>query len=175
MEQWDLFTKDRIRTGTVISKGESVPEGYFRMVVHVSIFNDKNQMLIQKRNSHKKLWPGLWDVSVGGSAITGESSSKAAARETFEELGIRLDEEYLRPAFTINFNQGFDDCYLVEKNIDIEDVVIKEDEVSDVRWATKEEILKMIDNGEFIDYHKSKIELMFFMRDHGGTHRSDKK
>ena len=42
-------------------------------------------------------------------------------------------------------------------------------------WATKEEILEMIDNGEFIDYHKSKIELMFFMRDHGGTHRSDKK
>ena len=175
MEQWDLHTKDRTRTGKTIDKGESVPKGYFRMVVHVSIFNDRNQMLIQKRNSHKKLWPGLWDVSVGGSVITGESSSQAAARETFEELGISLDEKDLRAAFTINFNEGFDDCYLVEKNISIEDVVIKEDEVSDVRWVSKEEILNMIDNGEFIDYHKSKIELMFFMRDHGGTHRSDKK
>ena len=55
MEQWDLFTKDRIRTGTVISKGESVPEGYFRMVVHVSIFNDKNQMLIQKIEKKERL------------------------------------------------------------------------------------------------------------------------
>mgnify|MGYP000511669509 CR=1 FL=1 len=116
--------------------------------VNALIFNDKNQMLIQKRNSHKKLWPGLWDVSVGGSVITGESSSQAAARETFEELGISLDEKDLRAAFTINFNEGFDDCYLVEKNISIEDVVIKEDEVSDVRWATKEEILNILSKTE---------------------------
>ena len=49
-----------------------------------------------------------------------------------------------------------------------------ETEKKEALIEAKEEILKMIDNGEFIDYHKSKIELMFFMRDHGGTHRSDK-
>ena len=79
MEKWDLYTKDRIRTGNTINKNEEVPEGFYRTVVHVSIFNSKGEMLIQQRQEDKKLWPNLWDVSVGGSVIAGETSSEAAS------------------------------------------------------------------------------------------------
>lgn len=64
----------------------------------------------------------------------------------------------------------FDDCYLVEKDVDIKDVTIALREVKAVRWATKEEILDLIEKDEFIAYHRAKIELMFFLRDHEGTH-----
>lgn len=170
MEQWDLYTKDRIRTGKTINKGETVPQGYFRTVVHVAIFNSNGEMLIQKRQKDKKLWPDLWDVTVGGSVIAGESSLEAAERETFEEIGYELYLNNERPAFTIDFDEGFDDCYLVIKDIDIDKLVLQNEEVQAVKWATKEEILKMIEEETFISYHFSKIELMFFLKNQRGTH-----
>ena len=90
MEYWDLYTKDRIRTEKRIKKGESVPKGYFRTVVHVAIFNSKGEMLIQQRQDDKKLWANLWDVTVAGSVMAGETSVEAAQRETLEEIGYRF-------------------------------------------------------------------------------------
>lgn len=175
MEQWDLYTKDRIITGNTINRGEEVPKGYFRMVVHVAIFNSKGEMLIQQRQKDKKLWPNLWDVTVGGSVISGESSVEAAERETFEEIGYPLDLNNERPAFTIDFDEGFDDCYLIVRDLDIDKLVLQRTEVQAVKWATKEEILQMIENETFISYHRSKIELMFFLKNQRGTHmRKDK-
>lgn len=170
LEKWDLYTKDRIVTGKTICRGEKVPEGYFRTVVHVAIFNSKGEMLIQQRQTDKKLWPNLWDVTVGGSVIAGESSVEAAERETLEEIGYKLDLNNERPAFTIDFDEGFDDCYLVVRDLNINTLVLQEEEVQAVKWASKEEILQMIEEDIFISYHKSKIELMFFLRNQRGTH-----
>lgn len=175
MEYWDLYTKDRIRTEKRIKKGESVPKGYFRTVVHVAIFNSKGEMLIQQRQDDKKLWANLWDVTVAGSVMAGETSVEAAQRETLEEIGYRLDFKNERPAFTIDFEDGFDDCYLVREDLDIKKLVLRNSEVKAVKWATKEEIFQMIDEQTFISYHKAKIELMFFLRNQRGTHtRNDK-
>ena len=44
------------------------------------------------------------------------------------------------------------------------------EEVQTVRWATREEIHRMIDNGEFIPYEKGLIDLLFFQRNHRGAH-----
>ena len=175
MEYWDLYTKDRIKTEKTIKKGESVPKGYFRTVIHVAIFNSKGEMLIQQRREDKELWANLWDVTVAGSVISGESSVEAAQRETLEEIGHRLDLKNERPSFTINFDEGFDDCYLVNEDLDIAKLVLRDSEVKAVKWATKEEIFQMIEEKTFIPYHKSKIELMFFLRNQRGTHtRNDK-
>ena len=44
------------------------------------------------------------------------------------------------------------------------------EEVQAVRWASEGEILRMIDDGVFIPYAKSLIELLFFRRDHRSSH-----
>ncbi|WP_444811847.1 NUDIX domain-containing protein, partial [Streptococcus canis] len=56
--------------------------------------------------------PGLWDVTVGGSALAGETAQQAAMRELEEELGLSLELTGVRPHFTINFGEGFDDTFL---------------------------------------------------------------
>jgi isopentenyldiphosphate isomerase len=48
--------------------------------------------------------------------------------------------------------------------------VSKPEEVQRVKWATKEEILTMIDQEIFIPYRKSLIELLFDMRKYMGSH-----
>ena len=170
MELWDLYTSDREKTDRTMIRGEKTPDGFYRIVVHVCIFNDRGQMLIQQRQPFKKGWSNLWDITVGGSAVAGDTSRTAAQRELKEELGIEHFFDDLRPALTINFPGGFDDIYLIEKNVDLTEVRLQYEEVQTVRWSEESEILAMIDNGDFIPYHKSLISMLFFLRNHSGTH-----
>ena len=174
MEMFDLYTADRVRTGKTMARGETVPEGFYRLVVHVCVFDPQGRMLVQQRQPFKKGWSNLWDVSVGGSAIAGDSSQTAAERETREELGLDIDLPGVRPTMTLYWDRGFDDYYVVTRPVDLAALRLQEEEVQAVRWATKEEILRWIDGGLFIPYEKSLIELLFFRRDHSDAHtRSD--
>ncbi len=164
MEVWDVYDIRRNKTDRVMIRGEEVSEGDYHLVVHVCIFNKEGKMLIQHRHENKKRWPDKWDLTVGGGAIQGETSQEAAKRELEEELGIELDFENIRPHFTVNFKNGFDDIYLIEKEIDIGNLRFQNEEVKAARWASRDEILKMIENGKFIPYYHSFIHMVFDMR-----------
>lgn len=167
MEYWDIYDIGRIKTDRQMIRGEKMKEGDYHLVVHVCIFNKKGEMLIQQRQPFKSGWSNLWDITVGGSAVKGDDSQTAAARELFEELGIRYDFTGIRPYITINFDVGFDDYYLIElieKEIDPASLVLQPEEVQAAKWATEREILEMIENGTFIPYYRSFISLLFEMR-----------
>lgn len=111
---------------------------------------------------------------MGGSAISGDSSRSAAERETLEELGLSIDLTDIRPTMTIYWEHGFDDYYALTQDVDLDALHLQYEEVQAVRWASLEEILQMIDDGRFIPYEKSQIELLFFRRNHRSSHtRSD--
>ena len=170
MELFDLYTADREKTGKTMVRGEPTPAGYYRMVVHVCIFDSEGRMLIQQRQPFKQGWSNLWDITVGGSAVAGDSSRSAAERETYEELGLAVDLAEVRPTLTLYWEEGFDDFYVLTREIDLQTLRLQYEEVRAVRWATKAEILRMIDSGEFIPYEKSLIELLFFRRNHRSAH-----
>ena len=170
MELFDLYTAEREKTGKTMVRGEPTPEGYYRLVVHVCIFDGEGRMLIQQRQPFKKGWSNLWDVSVGGCAVAGDSSRAAAERETREELGLSVDLSNERPSVTIHWENGFDDYYLLTLPVDLNRLNLQYEEVQAVRWADWEEVLRMIDDGRFIPYEKSLIELLFFRRNHRSAH-----
>ena len=79
--------------------------------------------------------------TAAGSALAGETSAQAAARELFEEMGIRHDFTNERPAFTVNFPDGFDDVYLIQTpDIALSDLRLQTQEVLDANWATLPQI-----------------------------------
>ena len=164
MDLWDIYNSERVKTGKVMERGKNFEDGAYHLVVHVCIFNSKNEMLIQQRQPFKDDWSNLWDFTAGGSAISGDNSYIAAERELFEEIGLRMDFSNIRPHLTINFEFGFDDYYLVEVDVEIEKLNLQYEEVQAVKWVSKDKILEMVDNGEFISYYKSLIELLFEMR-----------
>lgn len=170
MEIWDLYDKDRIKTGETMVRGSQFKENTYHLVVHVCIFNLEGKMLIQQRQPFKDGWPNMWDITVGGSAVSGDTSQLAAEREVYEEIGYKLSLDGVRPALTINFDKGFDDIYLIQKDIYISKLKLQYEEVQSVKWASKEEILSMIDKEIFIPYHKSLIDLLFFMRTSKNSH-----
>jgi isopentenyldiphosphate isomerase len=113
MESWDILDENRHLTGKKIKRGTDCLENEYRLVIHICIFNSKNKMLIQQRQPFKEGWSNMWDVTVGGGALAGESSKEAAHRELLEEIGLDIDFTNERPFFTVNFNNGFDDFYLL--------------------------------------------------------------
>ncbi len=170
MEEWDIYNVDRIKTNKIVQRGSVFNPDEFHLVVHVCIINSKNQLLIQLRQPTKKSWPNLWDVGVGGNAHKGENSYQAAERETLEEIGYPLELSSKRPSFTINFQRGFDDFYLINADLDISELKLQTSEVKAVKWASKDDIRQMIDKKEFINYHFSIIDMIFDMKDHYGAH-----
>jgi len=168
MEYWDIYDIERIKTGKTMLRGQEFPNGAYHLVIHICVFNEKGEMLIQQRQPFKEGWPDMWDISVGGSAVMGDSSQAAAEREAVEELGLKLNLSGIRPNLTINFDRGFDDIYLIEKSVDIAELKLQPEEVQSARWASREEILKMIEDGVFIPYYPSLINLFFDSRNKYG-------
>lgn len=164
MERCDVYDANRRLTGRTMVRGEAASPLDFHLVVHVCLFNRDGDMLIQKRTDSKQGWPGLWDVSVGGSVLAGETSPQAAVRETKEELGWTLTLTETRPHFSLSFERGFDDFYVVTAAPARSELMLQADEVADVRWASETDILRMIDEGTFIPYKKAHIALCFAMQ-----------
>ena len=160
-EKWDLLDFDRIPTGEVFDRSDIIIPGQLHTVVHICIFNEQNELLIQHRVNSKACWGGKWDLSAGGSALSGETSRQAASRETKEELGLDIDFTNHRPHLTVNFDCGFDDNYIVHMDFTTDAVTLQAEEVQGVQWADLDTILNMIDNGEFVPYRKNFIRLLF--------------
>lgn len=171
-EFWDVYNKDREKTGRLHRRGDKLQLGDYHLAVHVCIFNSRGQLLIQQRQPFKKDWTNMWDLTVGGSAIAGDLSYQAAEREVFEELGLNIDLSNTRPRFTMNFDGGFDDYYIIEMDVDISKLKLQKEEVARVKFADKEEVLKMQEEGTMIPYWF--MEQLFEIRgdydSHGKVH-----
>ncbi len=169
MEFFDVYNSDRTKTGLKCERGGEMPSGGYRLVVHICIFNSKDEMLIQKRQSCKHAFPYMWDLSAGGSVISGETSAEGAERETLEELGLKTDLGKKMPCLTFFCENIFDDYYIINKDIDLDELTLQESEVSDVKWASLEEIMEKINKGVFVPYKESFIKLLFELKDSRGA------
>ncbi len=169
METWDIYNKDRNLTDKQMKRGDAFEQDAYHLVIHVCLFNLRGEMLIQQRQPDKEHWKNMWDVTVGGSAIAGEDSQQAAEREVREEIGYTLNLRNKRPSLTVNFENGFDDYYLIETDLNISSLSVPTEEVKQVKWASKDDMINMISEGLFIPYHESLIDLLFDMRYNMGS------
>lgn len=166
MEYFDVYDMDRRRTGAIRPRQRHGAEA-MQLVVHVCLFNEKGEMLIQRRSMEKKSYPGYWDVSVGGGVLAGETAREAAEREIREELGI--DVKLTGPAaVTMAFEAGFDDFFLADWNGEISDLTLQAEEVMDARWATREDMLRLLEEKRMAPFWPSFVALLFDLRRHIG-------
>ena len=89
-ELLEIYSSSGKKTGKKATKSYIHKKGLFHATVHVWIFSEKGNVLIQKRSTKKKLNPGVWDVSVAGHIGYKEDIKAAAIRETFEETGWKI-------------------------------------------------------------------------------------
>ena len=120
--------------------------------------------MIQKRSLNKDRWPGLWDISICGGVISGETTRDAAVREAREELGIELDLGSGRPVVTTCYEKGFDDFFSVTLDLLPDKFEIARDEIDDIRYATFEEIEHMIRDGSSFPADIDLLKYLFTNR-----------
>ena len=140
----DLYDINSNKTDKTYRKGESIPDGYYPMVVMVVIRNSDGEFLMQKRVEAKG---GDWGVT-GGHPKSGETPLEGIVTEVQEELGLDFSNETF-----IEYDSGCDgsDCYkmyFVNKDVDLEDITIQEEELSEVRWFSMDELNHMVETGE---------------------------
>ena len=161
MEFVDIYNSQRRRTGRSIERNGKVEPGEWLLVVHVCLFNSKGQMLIQKRQDTKDRYPGCWDVSAGGFVQSGEESLQAARRELWEELGLETGDGQLRFILTEPFKWVLDDFYYLPGCCELSQLRPQPEEVSELKWAEREEVFAMLEDGRFVDYSPRLMEKLF--------------
>lgn len=140
----DLYDINSNKTNKTYRKGDLIPKGYYPMVVMVVIRNSNGEFLMQKRVESKG---GNWGVT-GGHPKSGETPIEGIITEVKEELGLDFSKENF-----IEYDSGCDgkDCYkmyFVTKDININDITIQLEELSEVRWFTMDELKGMVNSGE---------------------------
>ena len=126
-------------------------------VVHVLVFNSKDDLLLQKRSMSKDVAPGKWDTSVGGHVNAGETLEEAVMREMEEELGINEGvPEYLYSY--IHSNPFETELVYTYKSVYGGEINYQQDEIDEVRAWSMDEIKQTIGSGALSDNFEHEIK-----------------
>lgn len=142
MELVDLLNNRKELTGETCERN-AVPEGKYRLSIHIWIVNDKNEILIQQRSASRKMFPNMW-TNTGGACIAGETSIETVFRELKEELNVIPNIDNLELIASYKRKKDYVDVWLLKQNININDLKFNDNEVQAAKWATIEEWGKLL-------------------------------
>ncbi|MBO5909397.1 MAG: NUDIX domain-containing protein, partial [Clostridia bacterium] len=146
MEIWDIMNEEGKVTGRTAVRGKTtLRPGEYHLVVHIWVVSSYGNLLIQRRSEKRRLMPGEW-AATGGSAVSGESSLSAAARELREELGIGAIKGILKLAGRLKRRNSLLDVWFIRCDADISRLRLQKSEVAEVKWVTPGELKCMIEN-----------------------------
>ncbi|WP_298763768.1 NUDIX domain-containing protein [uncultured Polaribacter sp.] len=138
----DILTPEGKPTGKTALKSEAHKNGWFHATVHIWLFTADKKILLQKRALTKKVFPGLWDISVAGHIGAGETILASAKREVLEEIGLELHEKELIKIGTrihqVTHANGIQDnehhhVFIAELKKPVSELKIQEEEVADIK------------------------------------------
>lgn len=124
---------------------ELQPGDIFR-VTGLWIYDDAGNILLARRAETKALHPGLWALGVAGTVEIGETYDSNIVKEMAEEIGLTgyiptfLSKELRDNQSGLGLRR-FAAHYAVTIPHDYP-LVLKEDEVAEIKWFTPEEIEK---------------------------------
>ncbi len=140
-EPVEIYDKNNEPLGITKLKSEAHRTGLWHRAAHVWIYNDRGELLMQKRAKTKDLFPDRYDISAAGHVTAGEDPISTALRETKEEIGIDIKKEDLRLLgirktqiiFERIRNNEFCYVYILRLNLDLKSLKLQKEEVSGVK------------------------------------------
>lgn len=122
-------------------RGDLTPQDIWRISV-IWAFNSKKEFLIAKRHKTKKISPDKWGPAVAGTVEEGETYDTNVEKELEEELGIKNVKitPYKKIFYRIGDVGRFCFIYTIFIDIPIDQMVLQETEVSEVKWISIEDL-----------------------------------
>ena len=109
----ELVDDDGVTIGTAEKLAAHQPPGQLHRAFSVFLFDERGRLLLQQRALGKYHSPGVWSNTCCGHPYPGEAPFAAAARRTFEELGV--SPSLLAEAGTVRYNHPDPASGLVEQ------------------------------------------------------------
>lgn len=173
-EYIDIVSKTGKPTGKTALKSEAHKNGWFHNTIHLWLYTEKGEILLQQRSHKKSIYPLLWDVSAAGHISAGESFKKAAIRETQEELGLKLKSKHLKKIgihkHLSSYSNGniqdneFHHVYIAKLKVNIEELTPQEEEVEALKLVTFKEFNTLLydsgKNNHFVTTNRSYYEFV---------------
>ncbi|MEV8022951.1 isopentenyl-diphosphate Delta-isomerase [Streptomyces sp. NPDC086554] len=109
----ELVDEDGRTIGTAEKLSAHQAPGQLHRAFSVFLFDEQGRLLLQQRALGKYHSPGVWSNTCCGHPYPGEAPFAAAARRTYEELGV--SPSLLAEAGTVRYNHPDPDSGLVEQ------------------------------------------------------------
>ena len=166
MELWDAYDKDfnKINGVTLIRPGP-IPNGLFHLFCDIIVKHVDGSYLMMQRDTNKYFFPGMWEVTAGGSALQNETPFECAIRELWEETGIEAND--LIEIGRLRNRDTFFVQYLYSTDCDKSSVVMQDGETVAYKWANRNELISM-KNDLVVE------RLQYYIRELYATSRDDK-
>lgn len=129
-------------------------DGDWHKVAFIFVVNNRGEIILQRRSKEKATDPNKWTASASGHLEAGDTDIEGALRELKEEIGIKAKEEDLKFLFTIKeqYNKEeknmkishISNVYLLFKNIELEDLTLQKEEVSEVKYVYYKDFERML-------------------------------
>lgn len=159
MPEFVVLVNEKDEPQGLMEKQEAHQKGWLHRAFSVFLFNEKGEMLLQRRADTKYHSPRLWTNACCSHPRDGETYKEGALRRLKEELGITTEiEEKFHFIYKADVGQG-----LWEHELDYVftgkyegDFQLNPDEVSEIRYISLEDLEKeMIENPEnFTEWFK---------------------
>ncbi|MEU3555881.1 isopentenyl-diphosphate Delta-isomerase [Streptomyces fragilis] len=150
----ELVDEQGVTIGTEEKLTAHQAPGLLHRAFSVFLFDNRGRLLLQQRALGKYHSPGVWSNTCCGHPYPGESPFAAAARRTFEELGV--SPALLAEAGTVRYNHPDPASGLVEQEFNHLFVGLvggrpdpDPEEVGDIAFVTPEELEKRHDADPF--------------------------
>ncbi len=159
MEIWDAYYKDETLAGKDLLRGEPIPDGLLHLVCDIIVRHTDGSHLLMQRDFRKESFPGLYELTAGGSANKGETPLQCALRELKEETGINA--ETLTRIYRIvspekhTIYHGFlcvTDCVK-------DSVALQELETISYLWLPEKELFEFVKTDKFIQPYKDRTDI----------------
>ena len=150
-EIWDIYDRNKNKTGRFHKRGLALNKDDYHIIIHAWVVNSNDEVIITKRHESKRICPNMWECTEG-SILAGESSVEGAVRELEEEIGLsfKKEEAVFLTSFVLEESNTIVDSFMFRRDVKIEDLVLQENEVSDVLIVNREKYLEMCKKGDII-------------------------
>lgn len=167
-ELLEVLNEDGSSTGTYLPRGEVHEKLLWHNEVSLLVINEKDEILLERRNKNKKFNPGKLGL-VSGHVVKGETIEEAVKKEAFEEVGINFNSVVLfdqRKQIQKN-NRAFKNRFYTFTDKKIEEYKIQKEEVDEVIYMNFYDFLEVIKNkeNETVYHYTDDIEMFFKLKE----------
>ena len=161
MELWDAYTRNGVKTGGVLVRGQRMWPGIYHLVSEVLVRHVDGSYLGMIRSREKPNYPLYPECTAGGSALLGEDPLTCIRRELREETGIEWDdfEEVnvtVREVYSTIFHS-----YLCTVDWPKDAITMQAGETEGYEWLSEEEFIGLLNSNRMIPGQPERMEGWF--------------